>query len=115
MRHRTVNDNTTLTIPVLLHAPSRIPTGDTKVPVVLHPLLFAAWDHCDWLFASPHCKELGEMAMWGISCALRYKAEVCSRLITGIAGSNPIEGVDIRFLCYSKGERIKITFKCFKK
>ena len=31
MRHRPVSDNTTLKV----HAPSRIPTGDTKAPVAL--------------------------------------------------------------------------------
>jgi len=66
MIHRPVNDNITLKI----HAPSRIP-GDTKVSVVLDPLLFVAWNHCDQLFASPQCKEFGETAMWGISCAVR--------------------------------------------
>ena len=70
MRHGPVSDNTTLTI----HAPIRIPIGDTKVSLVLDPLLFVAWNHCNQLFASPQCKEFGEIAMWGISCAVRTTA-----------------------------------------
>jgi hypothetical protein len=31
--------------------------------------------------------------------AARSKALVCSRLIAGIEGSNPAEGMDVRFLC----------------
>jgi hypothetical protein len=78
MRHRPVSDNATLKIPDVLHAPSRIPTSDTKVPVVLDPLLFAAWNHCDRLFASPYCKAFGEIAMWGylVPCDLRPSYEV---------------------------------------
>ena len=31
--------------------------------------------------------------------AVRSKAYVCGRLITGIVGSNPAEGVDVHLLC----------------
>ena len=31
--------------------------------------------------------------------ALRTKAQVCSGSIAGIAGSNPVEGMDVRILC----------------
>jgi len=34
-----------------------------------------------------------------ILVAARSKAEVCSRSIAGIAGSNPVEGTDVRLLC----------------
>ena len=34
-----------------------------------------------------------------IPMALRSKVQVCSRLIAGIAGSNPAEGMDLRLLC----------------
>ena len=70
MRHGRVSDKTTLKI----HAPSRIPTGNTKAPVVLDLLLFSAWNHRDRLFASPHCKELAAISIGGISCAVRCKA-----------------------------------------
>ena len=32
-------------------------------------------------------------------CAVRSKANVDNSLIGGIAGSNPAEGMDVRFLC----------------
>jgi len=32
-------------------------------------------------------------------CAVRFKANVGNSLIGGIAGSNPADGMDVRFLC----------------
>ena len=35
-----------------------------------------------------------------IPVAARSKAWVCGRSIAGVAGSNPAEGIDFRFLCF---------------
>jgi hypothetical protein len=34
-----------------------------------------------------------------IPVVLRSKEQVCGRLMTGIEGSNPAEGMDVRLLC----------------
>ena len=31
---------------------------------------------------------------------VRCKAQVCSRLVAGIVGSNPAEGTDVRLMCF---------------
>jgi len=31
---------------------------------------------------------------------VRSKAEICSRLVAGIAGSSPAERMDVRLLCF---------------
>jgi hypothetical protein len=40
-----------------------------------------------------------QTALKAIPVSARSKAKVCSRLIAGIAGLNPAEGMDARLLC----------------
>jgi hypothetical protein len=42
--------------------------------------------------------ESNEIVDWAIPVSVRSKAQVCGRLIAGIAGSNPAEGMDFCLL-----------------
>jgi hypothetical protein len=40
------------------------------------------------------------VSIWPTLVAARSKAYVCGRLVAGVAGSNPAEGMDVCLLCF---------------